>query len=182
VNATQIDHESPSDNSDLNGNPGALPLITQRWDLGAGAYNNQPSGLWYNAGRWRVFNNSESLPPMPVDAGFHVLIPTSNPFLPLDYAARIKTPVDVGALEIDLPSFHNRSCAHVFVTSVFGDPQDNVNYPGVHSFQCACAIHAQRASRGWSMAGRARRWRTDSGGRGVPCLRRSAQPAPMRCR
>jgi hypothetical protein len=59
----------------LMGMPGANPQLTQNWNpVGSGGvYNNQPVGIYYNDGRWIVFN--ENFAPMPMSAGFNVFVP-----------------------------------------------------------------------------------------------------------
>lgn len=51
-----------------NGNPNAIVMVTQK----NGAVNNNEVGVWYNAGKWKIFN--ENRKPMPANAEFNVLV------------------------------------------------------------------------------------------------------------
>jgi hypothetical protein len=66
-----------TDLSQLQGEPAANPLLTQNWNPGdiGGIYNNQPVGVYYFEGVWRVFN--ENIAPMPAGAAFNVFVPGS---------------------------------------------------------------------------------------------------------
>lgn len=61
----------------LQGEVAANPLLTQNWNPGGigGTYNNQPVGVYYAEGLWRVFN--ENIAPMPAGAAFNVFAPGS---------------------------------------------------------------------------------------------------------
>jgi len=61
----------------LQGEPLANPLLTQNWNPGGigNTYNNQPVGVYYLEGTWRVFN--ENFAPMPAGAAFNVFVPGS---------------------------------------------------------------------------------------------------------
>lgn len=68
TNWTYIDHP------DLNGNPDARFLFSQRFN---GVNNNHPTGIWYNGTNWTIYN--EDLSPMPVGAAFNIYIPADSP-------------------------------------------------------------------------------------------------------
>ena len=62
---TTIDHPS------LNDRAGAKFLITQNYGT-AGPYNDHPVGIYFAAGRWRIFN--QDFAPMPAGARFNVYV------------------------------------------------------------------------------------------------------------
>lgn len=70
ANSTYLDHPL------TNGNPEAVLSVTQNWNPGGegGGTNDQPVGVWYDAGveRWAIFN--QNLVPMPEGASFHVVV------------------------------------------------------------------------------------------------------------
>ncbi len=119
-NVTRLDHPQ------LNNNPVALPLVTQRWNPGGGSgvYNNSAVGVWYTAGRWHVFNQGPSPQTLPNGSGFHVLIPSLSILTPIDYAFRLNVSSTRAAMEIDHPRSNNRACAQVYASALFGDPFD----------------------------------------------------------
>jgi Membrane dipeptidase (Peptidase family M19) len=69
--ATISGHVTTIDNPALNNQPGAKILITQNWGTG-GPYNNHPVGVYFAAGKWRIFN--QDFAAMPVNAKFNVYI------------------------------------------------------------------------------------------------------------
>ncbi len=97
------------------------PIITQRWDPPSsnGVYNNSAVGVWFSGGSWRVFNQDggSGAAPMPIDAGFHVLVPSVF----ADYTKRVSSLVSVGAMDIDHPRTNNNPNARVFATAAYGD-------------------------------------------------------------
>jgi hypothetical protein len=58
------------DNPIINGVPCAQVNVTQ--SASEGVFNDQPVGVWYSAGLWRIYNQDGSI--MPVDAAFHVVV------------------------------------------------------------------------------------------------------------
>lgn len=62
-NWTTIDHPS------CNNNPNAVLLVTQNWK---GTYNPKSIGVWYNSGKWTIYNQDRSA--MPVGTNFNVLV------------------------------------------------------------------------------------------------------------
>ncbi len=123
------------DNTQLNNQPNALPIVTQRWDpaqAGSGVYNNSSIGVWFDTSvnRWRVFNQAPvaGLPPaMPEGAAFNVLIP--NPLFAAGTHAFRTEPLGVAVqiLNISHPLLDNIECAHPFVTAVYNP--NNVYVP-----------------------------------------------------
>ncbi len=69
---TIIDHFATNDN------PDALLLITANYNPGGvgGTYNDHVTGVDYEGGRWRIFN--EDLAAMPINASFNVLVLAGN--------------------------------------------------------------------------------------------------------
>jgi hypothetical protein len=121
-NVTRLDHPR------LNGQTAVTPVVTQRWNPtgSAGTYNNRAVGLWYNASRWNVYNQDNAA--MPDGAGFHVLVPE----LFNDYAFRVDVPSVRGAQILDHPRLNHNPCAHLVVSTVYGNPF-NVAAPGVNT-------------------------------------------------
>lgn len=73
-NFTFLDHPA------VNGRPNALLLVTS--DYGSnGPYHDKVVGVWYNNGRWTIFNQDRS--PMPTGAMFNVLVvePSERAFI-----------------------------------------------------------------------------------------------------
>jgi hypothetical protein len=67
-NFTDIDHTS------ANNHPDAIVLVTPNWSPGGkgDTYNNHPVGVWYNNGRWSIFNQDKAA--MPEGAAFNVMV------------------------------------------------------------------------------------------------------------
>lgn len=122
-------------NSALNNQPDAFPIVTQHWDVaqtGTGTYNDSSIGVWFDSAinRWRIFNQQPSVgiaPSMPDGAAFNVLIP--NPlFAAGSHAFRTETlAVPVAVLNLSHPLLDNIECAHPFVTAVYNP--NNVYVP-----------------------------------------------------
>ncbi|NND63538.1 MAG: T9SS type A sorting domain-containing protein [Flavobacteriaceae bacterium] len=68
-NVSYIDHP------DLNGNPGALILVTHNLSVGGTVYNDKITGTWYNSGisQWSVFN--EDISAMAEGSAYNVYVP-----------------------------------------------------------------------------------------------------------
>ncbi len=64
-NNTVIDHPL------TNGDPDALLFVTQNWEPNS-VYNNSEIGVFYTAGKWRIFN--QNLSAMPVNSAYNVLV------------------------------------------------------------------------------------------------------------
>lgn len=97
-----------------------VPVVFQRWDPpgSSGTYNNHPVGVYFTGGSWRVFN--QDIAAMPDGAGFHVIVPTVF----ADYAFKVSTRIPRSGIELDHPRLNNNPCAHVYLTSAFGDHLD----------------------------------------------------------
>ena len=61
-------HITTLDHVAANGNPQAIILVMQKY----GVYNAHEVGVWYNGGKWRIFNQDRS--PMPMNLQFNVMI------------------------------------------------------------------------------------------------------------
>jgi hypothetical protein len=75
-----LEHTSVIDHAAINNQPDALVFVTQNWDPpeGTTVYNNHVVGVYYAAGRWRVFN--EDFAAMPLGAAFNVMVaPIGSP-------------------------------------------------------------------------------------------------------
>lgn len=105
-NSTEID------NARTNSQPAAILQVTPNWNPGGsgGTYNDHRTGVWYNAGRWLVFN--QDLAAMPNGAAFNVFVaPTGSP----NSFTRV-----VGASSSDVlldhPLLNENRCAQALVT------------------------------------------------------------------
>ncbi len=105
---TVIDHPLTNDN------PNAIVFVTQNWNPGGGGgtYNNHNIGVYYAAGKWRIFN--QDLATMPTNAAFNVLVlvPPSDVFVHKATSANSSGNVT----DIDHPLSNNDPNAIVFVT------------------------------------------------------------------
>jgi hypothetical protein len=61
-------HVTTIDNAQTNGKGDAIAIVTQCY----GKYNTSPVGLWWNNGKWAIFN--ENLSAMPIGTKFNVLV------------------------------------------------------------------------------------------------------------
>jgi hypothetical protein len=68
AHVTVLDHPS------LNGNPNAIPFVTQNWNPpgSGGVYNPHEVGVWYDGNRWNIYNEDRAV--LPEGASFNVLI------------------------------------------------------------------------------------------------------------
>lgn len=123
------------DHPQLNNQPAALPIVTQRFDPdgdNTGTYNNSAIGVWYDiaVSRWKVFNQAPvvGLPAtIASGAAFNVMIPNSL-FANGSHAFRT-TPfgVPVTVVNISHPLLDNRACAHPYVSASYNP--NNVYVP-----------------------------------------------------
>jgi hypothetical protein len=62
-----------------NGRPNAILLVTPNWNPGGvgGTYDDHPIGVYYDSGKWIIFNQDGAA--MPVGAAFNVAVPTAGP-------------------------------------------------------------------------------------------------------
>jgi hypothetical protein len=65
-------HITTLDHPLLNNNPEALITVTQLY----GVYNTHEIGVWYSAGRWKIFNQDRT--ELPVSAKFNIFIGTAG--------------------------------------------------------------------------------------------------------
>ncbi len=61
-------HITTISNTSTNAKPSAILLVTQK----NGVLNNNEIGVWYNAGKWKIYNQNRK--PMPANALFNVLV------------------------------------------------------------------------------------------------------------
>jgi len=66
------------DNPLTNGKPNALVFVTPNWNPGGvgGTYDNHSIGVYYNAGKWAIFNQDGVA--IPVGAAFNVFVPAAG--------------------------------------------------------------------------------------------------------
>lgn len=69
-NLYNYDYVTALDHPDLNGNPDARFLFSQRYE---GTSNNHPTGIWYNAGTWTIYNEDKEA--FPLGTAFNIYIP-----------------------------------------------------------------------------------------------------------
>ncbi|MFN8506799.1 MAG: hypothetical protein U0547_04450 [Dehalococcoidia bacterium] len=62
-------HVTVIDHPLLNNNPNAIVIFSQLWE---GVYNDHPTAIYYNSGRWKIFN--EDFAAMPNNAKFNILV------------------------------------------------------------------------------------------------------------
>ncbi len=82
-------HISTIDDPITNGRSDAILIVTQLYG-NTSVYNNNEVGVWYNRGKWIIFNENRS--PMPEGAQFNVLVlpaDSSNAFVHTATAANI---------------------------------------------------------------------------------------------
>ncbi|MGM9508688.1 DUF7452 domain-containing protein [Larkinella sp. GY13] len=124
-------HISTLDHPQLNGNPNAVLLVTQRF----GTYNNHEVGVWYNGSRWTIFNQDRV--EMPVTAEFNVLVVASGkaPGLPNSVAfvhTHTETgkiaPPNVGYSVLNHPAINKNENYRVFATQRFNGPYNTHTY------------------------------------------------------
>ncbi len=115
-------HITTLDHPQLNNNPRAVLLVTQRF----GAYNNHEVGVWYNENRWKIFNQDRV--EMPGTAQFNVLIMTNRSAPGLsgavsfshvhNVANQLSTP-NVGYSVINQPEINQLANVRLFTTQQF---------------------------------------------------------------
>lgn len=71
-----------------NNNPNAKILISQAY----GAYNNNPVGIYYSGGKWRIFN--QNMKPLPVKCKFNILVNPSGAFQHISNSKNHITPLN----------------------------------------------------------------------------------------
>jgi hypothetical protein len=107
-------HYTILDNSLINDNPEALVFVTANLNpdgtYASTVYNPHPIGVWYESamGRWAIFN--QDLAPMPLGAGFHVVVENGY----VHRANELNTTEN--STYLDLPSANDQSDALLFIT------------------------------------------------------------------
>jgi Astacin (Peptidase family M12A) len=113
--ANKAGHITTLDHPSLNNNPNAVITVTQLY----GVYNTHEIGVWYNNGRWTIFNQDRV--ELPLNATFNVLIGTGG----ISGATTIQhTHTDASKLGephkgytiLDYPAINNKSDWSLFVT------------------------------------------------------------------
>ncbi len=72
TSANTSDHITTIESSITNGKKDAILIIAQKY----GVYNNNEIGVWYNGGKWKIFNQNKK--PIPKNALFNVLVIPKN--------------------------------------------------------------------------------------------------------
>ena len=70
-------HITTINNAATNNRPNAKLIVTQNWGT-TGPYNNNSIGVYYDGGRWKIYN--QNLAAMPVNAKFNVIVDHSQSF------------------------------------------------------------------------------------------------------
>jgi len=71
-------HITTIDHPKTNNNPNAVLFVTQNYAT-SGPYNNNPIGVYYGNGKWKIYNQNKEK--MPVNAKFNVFIGSKNSFV-----------------------------------------------------------------------------------------------------
>lgn len=111
LHITTLDHPA------LNNKPNAVVMVTQLYSVA----NPHEIGVWYDAGRWKIFNQDRV--ELPVNAKFNVLIGTNgggiNGATAVQHthtnASKLGAP-HPGYTILDHSTFNNNSRVHLFVT------------------------------------------------------------------
>lgn len=111
VHITTLDHPA------LNNKPNAVVMVTQLYNVA----NPHEIGVWYDAGRWKIFNQDRV--ELPVNAKFNVLIGTNgggiNGATAVQHthtnASKLGAP-HPGYTILDHSTFNNNGRVHLFVT------------------------------------------------------------------
>lgn len=107
-NWTTLDHP------ELNGRPDAVLIVTSNWRT-TGPYHNKSIGVWYNSGRWTIFNQDRSA--MTNGAMFNVLVAA-----PSDRAFKTTASELSGHIAIlNHPSLNGRPNARFLITPDWGN-------------------------------------------------------------
>ncbi len=107
---TTIDHPA------ANNNPNAKLMVTQSW---VSVYNNNPIGVYYSNGRWRIFN--QNFKAMPENARFNVMVNHSQSFV-----HTASTPAG-HMTKLDNAKTNNKANAFVFITPMWTSVYNNHN-------------------------------------------------------
>ena len=69
-------HMTDVNHSSVNGNPNALLFVTQHY----GQYNNHQVGVWYNSGKWTIYNEDKKAMPNGTKFNIMSVMPSDNAF------------------------------------------------------------------------------------------------------
>ena len=106
-------HITTIDNANTNGKSNILLIVTQNF----GVYNDKEIGVWYSAGKWKIFNQNRKS--IPNNAKFNVLVlpnNTANAFV--HTTSNLNTNAHITTL--DSPLTNGKPNALVFTTQHFG--------------------------------------------------------------
>ncbi|WP_178984214.1 M12 family metallopeptidase [Winogradskyella helgolandensis] len=120
---TLIEHVAISNNTDshittidhvaTNGIKDAILIVTQKY----GVYNDNEIGVWYNSGKWKIFN--QNIKPIPENAIFNILVlPKNTKQAFVHTTTSSNTTGHISTLNSSL--VNNQSDALVFVTQNYG--------------------------------------------------------------
>ncbi len=127
--ANKAGHITTLDHPWLNNNPNAVVLVTQLY----GVYNPREIGVWYDGGRWKIFN--QDLVELPSNAKFNVLIATGGAGISgataiqhtHTNASKLGAP-HVGYTILDNPAINNTGQLHLFATQRWIGTYNTRNY------------------------------------------------------
>lgn len=112
-------HITTINNSATNNKPNAKLIVTQNWGT-SGPYNNNPIGVYYENGKWKIFNQNRVA--MPTNAKFNVIVDHPRGFQHIvsnNSTSHIST--------LDNPSTNNSPNALVFTTQLWTSVYNNHN-------------------------------------------------------
>lgn len=104
-------HITTIDNAATNGRPNAKLIVTQNWGS-SGPYNNNPIGVYYDNGKWKIFN--QNLVAMPTNAKFNVIVDHPKSF---QHVVSAKSTGHI--TELNTTSTNNSPSAFVFTTQLW---------------------------------------------------------------
>lgn len=109
-------HITTLDHALLNNNPSAIIMVTQRY---GGGYNNHEIGVWYENGRWKIFNQDRAA--LTPGLQFNVLIANdiglnSGAFQHTHTASTQLAAPNVGYTVLHHPNLNGSKDWHIFVT------------------------------------------------------------------
>ena len=125
------------DNPTTNNKPNAVLIVTANWGT-AGPYHNKAIGVWYNNGKWTVYN--QDLSTMPSGVRFNVLVKD-----PSDKAAVVTASSISGHVAIlSHPSLNGNPNAKLLATQNYGSSGPYNNNPiGVYYTGTNWAVYNQ---------------------------------------
>tara|TARA_R110002050_G_scaffold204522_4_gene340255 strand:- start:189486 stop:191657 length:2172 start_codon:yes stop_codon:yes gene_type:complete len=115
-------HITTIDNVNTNGKSNAILIVTQNF----GVYNNNEIGVWYSAGKWKIFNQNKKS--IPNNAKFNVLVmpnTNANAFVHNTNSSNSNAHITT----LDSPLINGKPNALVFATQNFG--KYNISNVGV---------------------------------------------------